>query len=81
MASKWFWMASPPGILKDDFPSIFTSIEPMLLDWSSEMSWVFAALKSISHILPESTVPHRSDSSSEANLSYCHRSDAWSHLE
>ena len=39
------------------------------------------ALKSTSHFLPQSTVSCRSDSSSEANSSYCHRSNAWSHLE
>ena len=38
------------SILKDDFssrtdPSIFTSIEPLLLDLSNETSWVFPALK------------------------------------
>ena len=59
-----------PGILKDDFsprtePSIFTSIEPLLLDRSNKTSWVFPALKSTSHFLPQSTVSHRSDSSSE----------------
>ena len=29
----------------------------------------------------QSTVSCRSDSNSEANSSYCHKSDAWSHLE
>ena len=75
-----------PSILKDDFssrtnPSIFTSIAPVLLDRSNETSWVFPALKSTSHFLPQSTVSRRSDSSSEDNSSCCHRSDAWSHLE
>ena len=74
-----------PSILKDDFssridPLIFTSIEPLLLDWSNKTSWVFPALKSTSH-LPQSTVSRRSDSSSEANSSCCHRSEARSHLE
>ena len=74
------------SILKDDFcsrtdPSIFTSIEPLLLDWSNKTSWVFPALKSTSHFLPQSTVSCRSDSSSEANSCCYHRSDAWSHLE
>ena len=74
------------SILKDDFssrtdPSIFTSIEPLLLDRSNETSWVFPALKSTSHFLPQSTVSCRSDSSSEANSSCCHRWDVWSHLE
>ena len=45
------------SILKDDFssttePSIFTSIEPLLLDRPNETSWVFPALKSTSHFLP-----------------------------
>ena len=74
------------SILKDDFSSrtdtcILKSIEPVLLDWSYETSWVFPALKSTSHFLPQSTMSSRSDSSSEANSSYCHRSDMWSHLE
>ena len=70
-----------PRILKDDFssrtdPSIFTSIAPVFLDRSNETCWVFPALKSTSHFLPQSTVSCRSDSSSEANSSCCHRSDA-----
>ena len=75
-----------PGILKDGFssrtdPPIFTSIEPVLLDWSNKTSWVFPALKSTSYFLPQSTVSGRSDSSLETNSSCYHRSDAWSHLE
>ena len=62
-----------PIILKDDFssrtdPSIFTSITPVLLDWSIETSSVFPALKSTSHFLPQSTVFCRSDSSSEVQI-------------
>ena len=43
-----------PSILKDDFssrtdPFIFTSIEPLLLDWSNKTSQVLPALKSTSH--------------------------------
>ena len=65
------------SILKDDFssrtdPSIFTSIAQVFLDWSSETSLVFPALKSTSHFLHKSTVSRRSDSSSEVNSSYCH---------
>ena len=60
--------------------SIFTPIEPLLLDPSNETSWVFPALKSTSHFLPKSTVSC-SDSSSETNSSCYHRSDAWSHWE
>ena len=71
--------------LKDEFSSrtdqaIFTSIAPALLMWN-ETSWVFPALKSTSHFLPQLTVSYRSDSSSEANSSGCYRSDGWSHLE
>ena len=44
-------------------------------------SWVFSALKSTSHFLPQSTLSCWSDSSSETNPSCCHKSDAWSHLE
>ena len=57
-------------------PSIFKSILPVFLDWSIETSWVFPALESTSHYLPQSTVSCRSDISSEANPSSCHRSDA-----
>ena len=58
-----------PSILKDDVSSrtgtsIFTSIAPVLLDWSNETSWAFPALKSASHFLFQSTVSFRSDSSS-----------------
>ena len=67
--------------LKKTDPFIFTSIAPVLLDWSNETSWVFPTLKSTSNFLPQSAVSRRSDSSSEANSSCCHRSDAWSHLE
>ena len=81
-----FERESQPSIWKDCFssstdPSIFTSIVPVLLDWSSRTSWVFSAKNSRSHFLPQSTMSHRSDSSSDANSSCCHRSDAWSHLE
>ena len=54
---------------------------PVLLDWSNNTSRVFQALKSTSHLLRQSTVSDRSDSSSKANYSCCHRSDAWSHFE
>ena len=36
----------------------------------------FPAMKSTSHFLPESTVSHRSNSSSQSNFSCCHKSDA-----
>ena len=48
---------------------------------SNETSCVFPALKPKSHFPPQSTVPHRSDSSSEANSNCCHWSDTWSHFE
>ena len=74
-----------PQLLKDDFssrtdPSIFTSIAPVLLDWLKEPSWVFPELKLTSYF-HKYTLSHRSDLSSEANFSCCHKSDAWSHLE
>ena len=62
-------------------PSAFKSTAPVPLDWSNKTSWVFPALKSSSHFLPQSTESCRSDSSSEANSSSCHKPDAWSHLE
>ena len=70
-----------PRILKDDFssrkgPSIFTSVAPELLERSKKTSRVFPAMKSISHSLPHSTVSPKSESSSEANFSYCQKSDA-----
>ena len=54
---------------------------PVLLDWSNNTSRVFQALKSTSHLLRQSTVSDKSDSSSKTNYSCCHRSDAWSHFE
>ena len=55
-----------PSILKDEFSSVtdplfFMLTEPVLLDWLNETSWVFPALKSTSHFLPQSTVSLRSD--------------------
>ena len=78
----WNQRVDNPRILKGYFYSrthlsIFTSIATMLLDQSNEKSWVFPALKSTSHILPQSTVPYRSDSSSTATCTFCQRSDAW----
>ena len=76
-----FRRESQPQHLKRCFsprtnPSIFTSIAPVFLDRSNETNRVFPALKSTSYFLPQSTVSPRSDSSSEANSSCCHRSDA-----
>ena len=73
-----FRRESQPSILKNEFSSRTDPfiLAPVLLDWSNETSWVFLALKSTSHFLPQSTVSRRSDSSSEASSSYCHRLDA-----
>ena len=60
--------------------SIFTLIVPVLLDQSNKTSWVFPALKSTCHFLPQSTVSPRSHSSSEANSSSCHRLETLPHL-
>ena len=43
-----------------------------LFEWSNEASCIFLALKSASHFT--STVSRKSNSSSEASSSYCHRS-------
>ena len=71
--------------LKDDFssrtdPFIFTSIAPVLLDQSNEISWVFSSSQINKSHPAQSTVSFRSDSSSEANSSCCQKSDSWSHL-
>ena len=84
-SSIQFRTEKQPSILKYDFfsisdPSVFTSI-PVLLGRPNEPSWIFPALKSTSHFLPQSIVSRRSDSSSAANSSSCNRSDAWSHQE
>ena len=47
-------------------PSFFISIGPLLSDGSNETSWVFPALKSTSHYLPQSTISQRPDSSPAA---------------
>ena len=65
-----------PSILKNDFssrtdPSIFTSIAPMLFDWLYKTKFT-----EIYKPLPALVQNLRSDSSSEANSSSCHRSDA-----
>ena len=64
------------------FTSIVTPMElPELLDGANETSWVFPALKSTSHFLPQSTVSHKPYYSSEANPNCCQKSDAWSHWQ
>ena len=73
-----------PSILKDGFsskadPPIFTSTAPVLLERPNKTSSEFQALKSKRYVLHQSTVSLRSDSSSEANSSCCHRPDAWSY--
>ena len=65
-----------PSILKNDFssrtdPSIFTSVAPMLFDWLHKTKFT-----EIYKPLPALVQSLRSDSSSEANSSSCHRSDA-----
>ena len=75
-----------PTIIKHDFssrtdPSIFTSTASVLFNQSNKTSWVFLALKSISHFLSQFTMSCWSGSSSETYSSCFHRSDAWSHLE
>ena len=70
-----------PSILKDGFssktdPINFTLTEPFLPDRSKETIQLFPALKSRNHFLPQSTESRRSDSSSEANSSCCHKSEA-----
>ena len=71
---RWFFLKNRPL----HFHINSTSVTG---DWSNKNSWVFPALKSTSHFLPHYTVSRRSDSSSEANSSCSHRSDAWSHLK
>ena len=71
-AKRWIFLKNRPiG---------FPIIAPVLSHWSNETSWLFPALKPTYHFLPQSRVSCRSDSSSEANSSCCHRSDAWSHF-
>ena len=55
-----------PSILEDDFssrtdPSIYTSMAPVLLDWSSKNSWVFLAVKSTDHFVSQSTLIRKSE--------------------
>ena len=61
--------------------SLFTSIAPVLLNWSNEARCVFPVLKWTSHFMSHSTVSHRSNSSLEANSSCYDRSDMWLYLE
>ena len=49
---------------------IFIPMTSELLDWSNVTNWVFSALKSTSHSLPQSTVYHKSDSSSGTNSTF-----------
>ena len=53
--------SQPQHLIKDDFssridPSILKAIAPVLLDQSNETSWVFPALISPDHFLPQSSV-------------------------
>ena len=75
-----------PQHLIDNFSSrtgtsIFNSTAPVLLVRSNETNTVFPALKSTSHFLSQSTVSHRSDSSSVASCTYCQKADKWLPLE
>ena len=79
-----FRRESQPSVLREGFSSrtdqsIFTLIATVSWDQSNETSWVDISID-INKPLP-APVSHRSDSSSEANSSCCHRSDAWSYLE
>ena len=71
-----FLRGRQPQHLKYDF----SSKQTYQLFWSNETSLVFPALKSTSCFLLQYTVSCRSDSSSEANFSCWHKSDAYSHL-
>ena len=67
------------SILKDYFlsktdPSAFTSIAQQLCE-KSNRSLIFPALKPINYFLPQPRVSCRSDSSLEANLNCCHKSE------
>ena len=62
--------------LKKNRPFHFHINSTSVKNWPNETSWVFPALKLKSHFLPQSIVSSRSDSSSEDNLSCCHKSDA-----
>ena len=78
-----FRRKSQPQHLKISFSSrtdrsLFTSIAPVLLNWSNETRCVFPVLKLTSHFTSQSTVSHRSYSSLEANSSCYDRSDLWS---
>ena len=87
-ASIQFWTETQPKHLKRWFFLKDRSIHLHINSTSvirpvnqNQLKSLFPVLKSTSHFLPQSTVSRTSNSSSEANSSYCHRSDAWSHLE
>ena len=69
-------------ILKNDFSSradssIFKSTASELFDQSNQTSWVNPRLKSTDHFLLQSLIMFKFRS----QLSCCHESDTWSHLE
>ena len=78
--SRWYFIKYQDDISSRTESSIFPSIAPVLLDRSNKTKRVFPALKSTSHFMPQSTVPCRSDSSSEANFHCCYRSHTRSHF-
>ena len=67
---RWFFLKNRPI-------NFHISTSVIRLDKRNQLS--FSNITS--HFLPQFTVSCRSDSSSEANSSCCHRSDVWSHLE
>ena len=78
---KMKFFIPPSGDFEDPLsPQLKEGGRTLWLYQSNKIRWVFPALKSTSHFLPQFTVSCRSDSSSEVNSSCCHRSDAWSHL-
>ena len=50
--TRWFFLKNSP--------TIFLSIAPVLLEWSKKTSWVFPALKSTSHLLPNNSLIRKS---------------------
>ena len=71
-----FRFITSPNILGPPPPNYLLFIFRSPLELGGSATTVFPAFKSTSHFLPQSTVSHRSNSSSEANSSCCHRSDA-----
>ena len=70
---RWFILRNRPIHFHINRTSVIRTVK--------QNRWVFSASKSTSHFLPQSKVSWRSDPSSQANSSCCHRSDTWSQLE